>query len=63
MITLARRFVTINKSYHRGHGEFALVLQCDGAGAARFVESDGDIVKCFMVTDITIDQAEMIPAE
>jgi len=30
---------------------------------ARFVESDGKIVMCFKVPDITIDQAEMITAE
>jgi hypothetical protein len=35
----------------------------DETQTARFVESDGDIVKCFMVTDITIDQAELITAE
>ena len=35
----------------------------DETMTARFVESDGDIVKCFTVTDITIDQAEMIEAE
>ncbi|MGA2862323.1 MAG: hypothetical protein ABSF31_11285 [Steroidobacteraceae bacterium] len=35
----------------------------DETETARFVESDGDIVKCFMVADITIDQAEMITAE
>jgi hypothetical protein len=27
---------------------------------ARFVESDGNVVMCFTVSDITIDQAEMI---
>jgi hypothetical protein len=30
---------------------------------ARFVISDGEIVTCFTVTDITIDQAEMITIE
>lgn len=30
---------------------------------ARFVESDGRTVMCFMVPDITIDQAEMITSE
>lgn len=29
---------------------------------ARFVASDGRTVKCYAVTDITIDQAEMIAA-
>ncbi len=32
----------------------------DDTETARFVASDGDNVKCFAVTDITIDQAEMI---
>jgi hypothetical protein len=35
----------------------------DDTGAARFVTSDGKQVMCFTVTDITIDQAEMIAAE
>ena len=35
----------------------------DETQTARFVESDGRVVMCFMVTDITIDQAEMITAE
>jgi hypothetical protein len=35
----------------------------DATQTARFVESDGSTVVCFMVTDITIDQAEMITAE
>lgn len=35
----------------------------DETRTARFVESDGHIVMCFTVTDITIDQAEMIEAE
>lgn len=35
----------------------------DETRTARFVESDGNIVMCFTVTDITIDQAEMIEAE
>ena len=34
----------------------------DGTRTARFVESDGNIVMCFTVSDITIDQAEMIEA-
>jgi hypothetical protein len=34
----------------------------DETWTARFVVSDGQIVKCFAVTDITIDQAEMIAA-
>ncbi len=34
----------------------------DDTGTARFVVSDGDVVKCFSITDITIDQAEMIAA-
>jgi hypothetical protein len=34
----------------------------DDTWTARFVVSDGDVVKCFVVTDITIDQAEMIAA-
>jgi hypothetical protein len=34
----------------------------DETGSARFVESDGNIVMCFTVSDITIDQAEMIEA-
>jgi hypothetical protein len=32
----------------------------DDAWTARFVSSDGVIVKCFTVTNVTIDQAEMI---
>ena len=32
----------------------------DAAFTARFVESDGNIVMCFKVAPITIDQAEMI---
>jgi hypothetical protein len=32
----------------------------DDTWTARFVASDGTIVKCFAVSDITIDQAEMI---
>jgi hypothetical protein len=35
----------------------------DETQTARFVESDGNIVMCFTVTDITIDQAEMIEIE
>jgi hypothetical protein len=35
----------------------------DETRTARFVESDGNIVMCFTVTDITIDQAEMIAVE
>jgi hypothetical protein len=34
----------------------------DGAWTARFVSSDGHAAKCFAVTGITIDQAEMIAA-
>lgn len=34
----------------------------DDTWTARFVVSDGHIVRCFAVTDITIDQAEMIAA-
>ena len=34
----------------------------DDTWTARFVASDGRLVKCFAVTDITIDQAEMIAA-
>jgi hypothetical protein len=34
----------------------------DDTWTARFVTSDGQFVKCFAVTDITIDQAEMIAA-
>jgi hypothetical protein len=34
----------------------------DATWTARFVGSDGDAVKCFTVTGITIDQAEMIAA-
>jgi hypothetical protein len=34
----------------------------DDTWTARFVSSDGHVVKCFAVTDITIDQAEMIAA-
>ena len=34
----------------------------DETWTARFVSSDGKVVKCFAVTDITIDQAEMIAA-
>ena len=35
----------------------------DETRTARFVESDGNVVMCFTVADITIDQAEMIEAE
>jgi hypothetical protein len=35
----------------------------DETMTARFVESDGNVVMCFSVIDITIDQAEMIEAE
>lgn len=35
----------------------------DEARTGRFVESDGKTVMCFTVTDITIDQAEMIEAK
>jgi regulator of RNase E activity RraB len=34
----------------------------DETRTARFVESDGIIVMCFTVSDVTIDQAEMIEA-
>jgi hypothetical protein len=34
----------------------------DATWTARYVASDGQVVKCFAVTDITIDQAEMIAA-
>jgi hypothetical protein len=34
----------------------------DDSWTARFVASDGCVVKCFAVTEITIDQAEMIAA-
>jgi len=35
----------------------------DETQTARFVESDGDTVMCFTVSEITIDQAEMIEIE
>ncbi len=34
----------------------------DATWTARFVSSDGEVVKCFTVASITIDQAEMIAA-
>jgi hypothetical protein len=34
----------------------------DDTWTARFVASDGVVVKCFTVIDVTIDQAEMIAA-
>ena len=34
----------------------------DDAWTARFVSSDGLTVKCFTVTNVTIDQSEMIAA-
>jgi hypothetical protein len=34
----------------------------DETWTARFVASDASLVKCFSVSDITIDQAEMIAA-
>jgi hypothetical protein len=34
----------------------------DDTEIARYVVSDGSIVKCFVVTGVTIDQAEMIAA-
>jgi hypothetical protein len=34
----------------------------DETWTARFVDSDGRVVRCFAVTDVTIDQAEMIAA-
>ena len=53
-------------------GELAKVLQDrtpvstrayeDETRTARFVESDGNLVACFAVSDITIDEAEMIQA-
>jgi hypothetical protein len=35
----------------------------DEARIARFVESDGTVVMCFAVDNLTIDQAEMIEEE
>jgi hypothetical protein len=35
----------------------------DEAQTARFVESDGSMVMCFTVSDVNIDQAELIEAE
>jgi hypothetical protein len=35
----------------------------DETRTARFVESDGDVVMCFAIDDLTIDQAEMIEIE
>jgi len=35
----------------------------DESRTARFVSSDGAVAMCFTVTDITIDQAEMIATE
>ena len=34
----------------------------DDSWTARFVASDGVVVKCFTVAEVTIDQAEMIAA-
>src|SRR5260370_20636790 len=34
----------------------------DETWTARFVDSDGQVVRCFAVADVTIDQAEMIAA-
>jgi len=34
----------------------------DETWTARFVDSDGRVVRCFAVADVTIDQAEMIAA-
>jgi len=34
----------------------------DETWTARYVACDGHVVKCFAVTDVTIDQAEMIAA-
>ena len=34
----------------------------DETWTARFVDSDGQVATCFTVTDLTIDQAEMIAA-
>jgi len=54
-------------------GQLAEVLATSGAVStrayddesrtARFVSSDGAVAMCFTVTDITIDQAEMIATE
>lgn len=47
-----------------GKGEALSTRAYDDEGqTARFVESDGNRVMCFTVTDITIDQAEMIEIE
>jgi hypothetical protein len=35
----------------------------DETMTARFVESDGNVVMCFTISGITIDQAEMIEVE
>ncbi len=35
----------------------------DETDTARFIEGDGETIHCFTVTDITIDQAEMIAVE
>jgi hypothetical protein len=46
------------------HGREAVSTRAydDETWTARFVASDGKVVKCFAVTDITIDQSEMIAA-
>jgi len=46
-----------------GTGPVSTRAYDDATQTARFVESDGGTVMCFTVTDITIDQAEMITAE
>lgn len=53
-------------------GELAKILKAgtpastrayeDETRTARYVESDGHLVACFTVSDITIDEAEMIEA-
>ncbi len=49
------------KILHDGHAVSSRAYD-DATWTARFVSSDGSTVKCFKVTDITIDQAEMIAA-
>jgi hypothetical protein len=54
-------------------GQLAIVLEGrkpvstrayeDETLTARFVESDGNVVMCFTISGITIDQAEMIEVE
>lgn len=43
-----------------GHVTVSSRAYDDDTGTARFVASNGTTVKCFTVSDITIDQAEMI---